>query len=93
MSVEGGQPVDERRDLGARARKVGVVVWSSFLAACAGTLFLFAFIAPTDIIGPADGSDWQDHLGTYSLGFLGLWCLAAVASTIALYLHNGPEHK
>ena len=52
--------------------------------------------APPRLVLPgaeADGSDWQDHLGTYSLGFLGLWCLAAVASTIALYLHNGPEHK
>jgi hypothetical protein len=93
VSVESEPPVDERRDLGARARRVGIVVWSSFLAACAGTLFLFAFIAPTDIIGAADGSDWQDHLGAYSLGFLGLWCLAAVASTIALYLHHGLEHK
>jgi hypothetical protein len=79
---------DARPDLGHRARAIGVVVWSSFLAACAGTMFFFAFIAPADIIGPAEGGGWQDHLGVYTLGFFGLWCLGAVASAIALYLHD-----
>jgi hypothetical protein len=65
-----------------------VVVWSSFLAACAGTMFFFAFIAPADIISPVDGSGWQDHLGIYTLGFIGLWCLGAIASAIALYLYG-----
>jgi len=89
----GADEPGERRDLGVRGRAVGIVVWSSFLAACAGALFVFAFIAPGDLIGPADGGDWQDHLGVYSLGFLGMWCLGAVASTIALYLRHGLEHK
>jgi hypothetical protein len=79
---------DTHRDLSQRARAIGVVVWSSFLAACAGTMFFFAFIAPADIIGAAEGSGWQDHLGVYTLGFFGLWCLGAVASAIALYLHD-----
>jgi hypothetical protein len=84
-----GAPVaQERRELGQRARAVGVVVWSSFLAACAGTMCFFAFIAPSDIIGPAEGSGWQDNLGIYTLGFFGLWCLGAVASAIALYLRG-----
>jgi len=79
---------DVRHDLGRRARAIGVVVWSSFLAACVGTMFFFAFIAPADIVGPAAGSGWQDHLGVYTLGFFGLWCLGALASAIALYLHG-----
>jgi hypothetical protein len=78
----------ERRELGQRARVIGVVVWSSFLAACAGTMVFFAFIAPADIISPVDGSGWQDHLGIYTLGFFGLWCLGAVASALALYLYG-----
>ena len=76
-----------RRELGMRARAIGVVVWSSFLAACAGTMFFFAFIAPPDIAGAAEGG-WQDHLGIYTLGFFGLWCLGAAASAIALYLYG-----
>lgn len=93
MTLDADQPTgapvaEERRELGQRARAIGVVVWSSFLAACAGTMFFFAFIAPADIIGPVDGGGWQDHLGIYTLGFFGLWCLGAVASAIALYLHG-----
>jgi hypothetical protein len=84
-----GTPVAaERRELGRRARAIVVVVWSSFLAACAGTMFVFAFVAPADIIDPVDGSGWQDHLGIYTLGFFGLWCLGALASAIALYLYG-----
>lgn len=90
----GGEPAaDPPRDIGARARAVGIVVWSSFLAACAGTMFFFAFIAPADIGAAAAGSGWQDNLGVYSLGFFGLWCLGAMASAIGLYLHHGIEHK
>ncbi len=97
MSVESQQPAEApagegRGELGARARAIGIVLWSSFLAACAGTMFFFAFIAPADI-APAAGADWENQLGVYSLGFFGLWCLAAVASTIALYLQRGLEHK
>jgi len=86
-SAPGEEPASgERADLGGRARAIGIVVWSSFLAACAGTMFFFAFIAPADIVGPWAGGGWQDELGVYTLGFFGLWCLAALASAIAVYL-------
>lgn len=88
----GAAAAEERHELGARGRAIGVVLWSSFLAASAGTMFFFAFIAPADI-APAAGAAWEDQLGVYSLGFFGLWCLAAVASTIAVYLHRGAERK
>ena len=29
-----------------------------------------------------------DHLGVYTLGFFGLWLLAALASALTLYLHR-----
>jgi hypothetical protein len=28
----------------------------------------------------------MDHLGVYSLGFFGLWCLSALAAALALFL-------
>jgi hypothetical protein len=75
---------------------VGAVLWASFLAACAGTMFFFAFVAPEDLVGNFTDSDHLDRLGVYSLGFFGLWCLSALASALALYVHrqisgsNGP---
>jgi hypothetical protein len=87
-----GAPAQEApRNLGRRARAIGVVLWSSFLAACAGTMFFFAFIAPADLVGPVEGSGWQDQLGVYTLGFFGLWCLGALSSAITLYL-SGVVH-
>ncbi len=79
-----------------RALAVGAVLWASFLAACAGTMFFFAFVAPEDLLGSYSESDHSDRLGVYTLGFFGLWCLSALASALALYIHrqisgrNGP---
>jgi hypothetical protein len=75
-----------RRELGRRARLIGVVVWSSFLAAGVGTMFFFAFIAPSDLIGEDPQGTLMDHLAVYSLGFFGLWCLSALAAALALFL-------
>ena len=70
-----------------RALACGAVLWSSFLAACAGTMFFFAFVAPEDLLGNYAESDHIDRLGVYTLGFFGLWCLGALASALALYVH------
>ena len=64
------------------------MLWASFLAACAGTMFFFAFVAPEDLVGTYADSDHPDRLGVYTLGFFGLWCLSALASALALYVHR-----
>ena len=71
-----------------RALALGAVLWASFLAACAGTMFFFAFVAPEDLLGTYADSDHSDRLGVYTLGFFGLWCLSALASALALYVHR-----
>jgi hypothetical protein len=78
----------ETHDLSPRARKIGVVVWSSFLAACVGTMFFFAFIAPEDLLGDSYDGHAPDRLGVYTLGFLGFWLLAALSSVLTLYLNR-----
>jgi len=81
---------DLPQDLSPRARVIAVVVWASFLASCAGTLFFFAFIAPVDLIGEEPQSGFMDHLSVYTLGFIGFWCVGALASAVALYLVRTP---
>jgi hypothetical protein len=78
----------EPHELSPRARAIGVTVWASFLAACAGTMFFFAFIAPDDLLGATSEESMIDHLGVYTLGFFGLWLLAALASALSLYLNR-----
>jgi hypothetical protein len=75
-------------DLGRRARAVGAVLWGSFLAASAGTMFFFAFISPDDLLNNFPEGDRIDHVGVYTLGFFGLWLLSALSASIALYLHG-----
>jgi hypothetical protein len=80
-----GEPLSERQ---RRALALGAVLWASFLAACAGTMFFFAFVAPEDLLGVYAESDRADRIGVYTLGFFGLWCLSALASALALYVHR-----
>lgn len=75
-------------DLGRRARAIGAAAWGSFLAACAGTMFFFAFISPDEILNAFPEDDRIDHIGVYTLGFFGLWLLSALAASIALYVHG-----
>ncbi len=79
---------EPRTALRRRALAAGAVLWASFLAAGAGTMFFFAFVAPEALLGDYAESDRIDRLGVYTLGFFGLWCLSALASALALYVHG-----
>jgi hypothetical protein len=82
--VDGGaQP-----ELPPRARAAGAILWASFLAACVGTMFFFAFVAPDELLSGYPEDDRIDRIGVYTLGFFGLWCLSALASALALYVHG-----
>jgi hypothetical protein len=83
---EGTHP--EAPDLGRRARAIGAVLWASFLAASAGTMFFFAFISPDELLRGFPGNDMVDHIGVYTLGFFGLWLLSALSASLALYLRG-----
>lgn len=87
--TDGGN--SDRHDLSPRARHVGRVIWASFLAACAGTMFFFAFIAPDELMGDSFIESMLDHLGVYTMGFIGLWMLAALASALTLYMSQPPD--
>lgn len=77
---------DGHRELTRRARTIGAIAWGSFLAACAGTMFFFAFVAPDSLLGDYPPNDRIDRIGVYTLGFFGLWCLGALASALVLYM-------
>ena len=90
MAQTQNEPQEDRRELTRRARAIGAVVWASFLAACAGTMFFFAFVAPDSLLGDYPDSDRIDRVGVYTLGFFGLWCLGALAGALTLYLQGHP---
>jgi len=75
------------RSWSRRAQEIGVIVWSSFLAACLASLVFFAFFDPMqlgeDDLPPA----WLSSAMTgYAVGFFFFWAVCAVAACLAAYL-------
>ena len=81
----------ERPDLSHRAQVIGIIGWCSFLAAGAFTTFLFAFLDPDEM--PPQAGWWSGRPIVYTMGFFFLWCLAATASALAVYLSRGLPRK
>jgi hypothetical protein len=77
-------PEPERRGWGM---DVGLVLWPSFLAACAASLLFFAAVDPALLrdAGPRLFADLEREAG-YALGFLFFWLIGAIASALSVYL-------
>jgi arginine exporter protein ArgO len=86
-------------------RAVAAIGWSSFLAACLGTMLTFAALDPQLIIdgvygvygieGGEHGAApwWLTRTGIYSIGFFLFWAVAALAGILTDYLHDSPSRK
>ncbi len=72
-------------DLSIRSRRVGVVVWCSFLTACGATTVLFAFFDPEALFEAAPWW-WAGRRTVYALGFFFVWVIAACSATLAIYM-------
>jgi hypothetical protein len=70
-----------------RGLDLALVLWPSFLAACAASLLFFAAIDPALLrdAGPRLFAGLDREAG-YALGFFFFWGIGAVASTISVYL-------
>lgn len=71
---------------------VAAIGWSSFLAASAGTMLLFAALDPEVIISGLDTGEpgaqpwWLTRTGIYSIGFFLLWMVGALAGVLTAVL-------
>jgi len=88
--TEGDQPALRRWP---PERQVAAAVgWSSFLAACLGTMLLFAALDPQVIIDAIEGGEpgaapwWLNRTGIYTLGFFLFWLIALVAGILTTVL-------
>jgi hypothetical protein len=78
-------PASSRR--ARRALDVALILWPSFLAACAASLLFFAAVDPVLLrdAGPRLFVGLEREAG-YALGFVFFWLVGAIASTLSLYL-------
>ena len=71
-------------DLSTRTRRVGVVVWCSFLTASGATMVLFALFDPDQLLSMAPW--WWGRRAAYALGFFFLWAITACSAALATYM-------
>ncbi len=68
-------------------RDVAIVLWPSFLAAAAETMFFFAVFDPVDRgEGTALADLVANHNAGYALGFFFFWAFTTLSGALALYL-------
>ncbi len=83
----GDDPATPARHWSRSAQDIAAVLWPGFLAACAGTLFFFAFFDPL-LFGEAQPElRWlSNRMAGYALGFFFFWSIATLASALTLFL-------
>ncbi|MGB2816807.1 MAG: hypothetical protein WBA53_05050 [Burkholderiaceae bacterium] len=71
------------------ARRLGWVLWPSFLMACAAELAFFALFDPSDLhlFGvPIEA----DRMPIYTIGFFAFWVIGAASSALTVFLAQSP---
>jgi hypothetical protein len=88
-------PIDTIDHWSRRRQQLGVIVWSSFLAACFASLLFFAFIDPAQIVEESSPRWWLPNAMTgYAVGFMFFWIVCAVAAMLTSYLlETAPSHS
>lgn len=66
---------------------LGILLWTSFLAACVATLLFFACLDPLLLANDAAPPAWlADRRTAYALGFFFFWFICTIASFLTAYL-------
>ncbi len=79
---------------GIRPMDLGLILWTSFLAAGVGSVVFFAAVDP--LLLRDAGPKIFDNLGReagYALGFLFFWAISIVASALSVYLIRTADPK
>ena len=79
---------------------IGVIVWSSFLAACLASLLFFGMFDPLLLGDDLHPPRWlTSRMTGYALGFFFFWLICAVSASLVTFLidtshgHEPPAHK
>ncbi len=81
------EPITDRApELGQRARSVGAIFWSAFLAAALATMLCFAFIDPEAFRNGEPPGWWSTRLHVYALGFFFFWLIGLVSAALCWQL-------
>ncbi len=79
-------PGRSRREPPLWGTRLAVVLWCSFLAACAASLIAFALLDPQAMHTGQAPHWWTTRLAVYGIGFFFFWGNAAVAAALTLFM-------
>jgi len=79
-------PTEAPAALGERARAIGAILWSAFLAAALACLLCFAFLDPEALAAGDLPSWWTTRRAVYALGFFFFWLIGLVAAALSWQL-------
>jgi hypothetical protein len=69
------------------SERVGVISWTSFLAACLETMVFFAYFDPMMLDGLETTPTWLAlRPAAYAAGFFFFWAFTFVSSTLTAYM-------
>jgi hypothetical protein len=77
---------EPERRLGDRARAVGAIAWSGFLAAAFATMLCFAFLDPQALSRGDPPEWWASRLHVYAIGFFFFWLTGLIAAAFCWQL-------
>jgi len=88
-------PYPETSEAPSRLRQdAGVLLWSSFLAACVATMVFFAYFDPQLMSEDHAPPKWlADRMTAYAVGFFFFWGVCAVASFLTAWLIDSRERN
>ncbi len=75
-----------RSEVGLWGRRVGVVLWCSFLAASVASVLAFAFIDPMQLVDGDVPAWWTNRRTVYTVGFFFFWLIALVSAATTLFM-------
>jgi hypothetical protein len=86
------EPDQASVELTLRTRRIGAIIWSSFLAASLGCVIVFAMLDPAEV--RFFGNDIQlERTVVYTLGFILFWLVSATAAWLCSLLLLAPLEK
>ena len=86
-------PSHEVSALPERDKKIrlwGLVLWPSFMAACALEMLIFALVDPGDIIWPGSWGHPSSR-SVYTVAFFCFWAITIVSTRMVLWLTESDE--
>ncbi|MGD2168095.1 MAG: hypothetical protein PVF63_08310 [Gammaproteobacteria bacterium] len=78
--------IGNTHELTPRQADFFVIGWASFLAACFGTMLLFAFVDPLMLAEVTEPPLPVSRMTGYALGFFFLWALCLISGALCVYL-------